>query len=245
MVTIDVRETEAAAQSDETLIVRPGSDAALALGLMHVIVTEGLWDRACVERHTVGFDALAAHVQDYTPARAAEATGVPAERIVALARRYATTTPAMIVVGGSSMHKSDGSWTGARAIGCLPGLTGNVGIPGGGFGPRHGGASHGQALGTITAEDRRPPGDWIPSQMPLVTEAMLDGRLRVVILLGTNMLSSYADAGRVAEALGGRTWSWPTTYSSATPPAALPTWCCRGPRGWRSSAARAPTRTST
>ena len=108
----------------------------------------------------------------------------------------------MIVVGGSSMHKSDGSWTGARAIGCLPGLTGNVGIPGGGFGPRHGGATHGQALGTITAEDRRPPGDWIPSQMPRVTEAMLDGRLRVMLLLGTNMLSSYADAGRVAEALG-------------------------------------------
>jgi anaerobic selenocysteine-containing dehydrogenase len=140
--------------------------------------------------------------RDYTPARAAEATGVPAERIVALARRYATTTPAMIVVGGSSMHKSDGAWTGARAIGCLPGLTGNVGIPGGGFGPRHGGATHGQALGTITAEDRRPPGDWIPSQMPRVTEAMLDGRLRVMLLLGTNMLSSYADAGRVAEALG-------------------------------------------
>ena len=148
VVTIDVRATEAAAQSDQTLIVRPGSDAALALGMMHVIVTEELWDRACVEHHTVGFDALAAHVRDHTPARAAAATGVPAERIVALARRYATTKPAMIVVGGSSMHKGDGSWTGARAIGCLPGLTGNVGIPGGGFGPRHGGAPHGQALGT-------------------------------------------------------------------------------------------------
>ena len=111
--------------------MRPGSDAALALGMMHVIVTEGRWDRGCVERHTVGFDALAAHVRDYPPARAAAATGVPAEQIVALARRYATTTPAMIVVGGRSMHKSDGAWTGARAIGCLPGLTGNVGIPGG------------------------------------------------------------------------------------------------------------------
>ena len=139
---------------------------------------------------------------DYTPARAAVATGVSAERIVALARRYATTRPAMIVVGGSSMHKSDGSWTGARAIGCLPALTGNVGIPGGGFGPRHGSASHGQGLTSITAEDRRPAGDWIPSQMPLVTDAMLDGRLRVMLLLGTNMLSSYADAGRVAQALG-------------------------------------------
>jgi anaerobic selenocysteine-containing dehydrogenase len=201
VVTIDVRQTEAAAQSDETLLVRPGSDAALALALMHVIVTEQLWDRDFVARHTTGFDALAAHVATHTPAWAAEVTGVPAERIVALARRYAMTKPAMIVVGGSSMHKGDGSWTGARAIGCLPALTGNVGIPGGGFGPRHGSAAHGQALASITADERRPPGDWIPSQMPLVTAAMLDGRLKAMLLLGTNMLSSYADAGRVAEAL--------------------------------------------
>src|SRR4029453_16843666 len=61
VVTIDVRETEAAAQSDETLLVRPGSDAALALAMMHVIVAEGLVDRAFVTEHTVGFDALAAH----------------------------------------------------------------------------------------------------------------------------------------------------------------------------------------
>jgi anaerobic selenocysteine-containing dehydrogenase len=202
VVTIDVRRTEAAAQSDETLIVRPGSDAALALALMHVIVAEGLWDRDFVARHTTGFEALRAHVTSHSPAWAAERTGVPAERIVALARRYATTRPAMIVIGGSSMHKGDGSWLGARAVGCLPALTGNVGIEGGGFGPRHGSATHGQALASITAEDRRPPGDWIPSQMPLVTEAMLDGRLRVMLLLGTNMLSSYADAGRVAGALG-------------------------------------------
>jgi anaerobic selenocysteine-containing dehydrogenase len=202
VVTIDVRQTEAAAQSDETLLVRPGSDAALALAMMHVIVAEDLWDRDFVARHTTGFEALRAHVATHTPAWAAERTGVPAERIVALARRYATTRPAMIVVGGSSMHKGDGAWTGARAIGCLPALTGNVGIPGGGFGPRHGSAAHGQALSSITAEERRPPGDWIPSQMPLVTEAMLEGRLKVMLLLGTNMLSSYADAGRVAEALG-------------------------------------------
>jgi anaerobic selenocysteine-containing dehydrogenase len=245
VVTIDVRETEAAAQSDETLIVRPGSDAALALGMMHVLVTEKLWDRAFVEGHTVGFDALAAHVAGYTPARAAEATGVPAERIVALARRYATTKPAMIVVGGSSMHKSDGSWTGARAIGCLPALTGNVGIPGGGFGPRHGSASHGQGLTSITAEERRPAGAWIPSQMPLVTEAMLDGRLRVMLLLARTCSRPTPTPAAWPRRSDGWTWWSPTTCSSVTPPAASPTWSCRRRRGWKSSAARAPTRTST
>ncbi|HEU4368964.1 MAG TPA: molybdopterin-dependent oxidoreductase [Methylomirabilota bacterium] len=201
VITIDVRQTEAAAQSDETVIVRPGSDAALALALMHVIVAENLWDGDFVARHTTGFEVLAGHVTTHTPAWAAAVTGVPAERIVSLARRYATTRPAMLVLGGSSMHKGEAAWTGARAIGCLPALTGNVGIPGGGFGPRHGSAVHGQGLASITAEDRRPAGAWIPSQMPLVTEAMLDGRVRVMLLLGTNILSSYADAGRVAEGL--------------------------------------------
>ena len=201
VVTIDVRETEAAAQSDETLLVRPGSDAALALAMMHVIVAEGLVDRAFVAGHTVGFDELAAHVSAHSPAWAAEVTGIPAERIVALARRYATTRPAMILLGGSSMHKGTGSWTGARAIGCLPALTGNVGIAGGGFGPRHGGATHGQGLANIGADERRPTRGRIPNQMSSITEAMLDGRLRVMLLLGTDMLSSYAEAGRVAEGL--------------------------------------------
>ncbi len=201
VVTIDVRETEAAAQSDETLLVRPGTDAALALALMHVIVAEKRWDRDFVARHTVGFDALAAHVADHTPAWAASITGVPAERIVALARRYATTRPAMILLGGSSMHKGAGTWTGARAIGCLPALTGNVGIPGGGFGPRHGGASHGQGLAGLGADDRRPAGDRIPNQMERITDSMVERRVRVMLLLGTDMLSSFADATRVAEGL--------------------------------------------
>src|SRR3990172_1208786 len=76
VVVIDVRETEAAAQADEVVLLRPGTDAALALGMMHVIVREGLHDRAFVARHTVGFDALAAHLEKHTPEWAAAVTGV-------------------------------------------------------------------------------------------------------------------------------------------------------------------------
>ena len=65
VVTIDVRRTEAAAQSDEVVVIRPGTDAALALALMHVIIGEGLVDRAFVAEHTVGFDTLAAHVRAF------------------------------------------------------------------------------------------------------------------------------------------------------------------------------------
>ena len=102
MITVDVRDTEAAAQSDEVLHLRPGTDTALALALMHVIIAAGLYDRTFVAQHTVGFEALQTHVQPYTPEWAAGITGIPAERIVALARRYATTRPAMTVLGGVS-----------------------------------------------------------------------------------------------------------------------------------------------
>jgi anaerobic selenocysteine-containing dehydrogenase len=202
VVAIDIRETEAFAQSDETFVIRPGTDAALALAMMHVIIGEGLYDRDFVAQHTVGFDQLTQHVKAHTPSCAASITGIAAARIVTLARRYATTKPAMIVIGGSSMHKGANGWQGGRAVGCLPALTGNLGVPGGGFGPRHGASAHGQALnGALLANDRRPPGDDIPNQMPRITEAMLDRRLRVMLLLGTNMLSSFADTDAVAEGL--------------------------------------------
>ena len=201
VVTIDVRETEAFAQSDETLVIRPGTDAALALAMLHVLIDEDRVDRTFVRAHTVGFEALAAHVAPHSPAWAAGITGIPAERIIALARRYAATRPAMIVLGGSSMHKGSNGWLAGRAISCLPALTGNVGIPGGGFGPRHGASTHGQALATIVAQERRPPGDDVPNQMARITDALVDGRVRVLLLFGTDMLSSFADANRVAAGL--------------------------------------------
>jgi anaerobic selenocysteine-containing dehydrogenase len=201
VVTIDVRETEAAAQSDETLLIRPGTDAALALALMHVIVGEDLVDRAFVEQHTAGFAELAAHVAAHSPEWAAPITGIPAARIADLARAYARTRPAMIVLGGSSMHKGANGWQAARAVGCLPALTGNLGVPGGGLGPRHGSATRGQGLRSIVAQERRPPGRYIPNQMSEVLEALGDGRVRVLLLFGTDMLSSFADAGRVEAGL--------------------------------------------
>lgn len=201
VVTIDVRHTEAAAKSDEVLIIRPGTDAALALAMMHVICGEGLHDAAFVARHSVGFDALAEHVKRFTPQWAAQVTGIAADTIIALARRYASTKPAMILLGGSSMHKGGNGWQAGRAIACLPGLTGNVGIPGGGFGPRHGGAAHGRGLASIAEPGRRKPGTAMPNQMSAVIAALREGRLTNMLLLGTNMLSSFADAGAVAEGL--------------------------------------------
>ncbi len=198
VVTIDIRETEAGRQSDDVVVIKPGTDAALALAMMHVIVAEERHDRDFVARHTVGFEPLAEHVRTYSPAWAAPITGLSADRIVALARRYATTKPAMIVIGGSSMYKGTAGWQASRAIACLPALTGNLGIPGGGFGPRHGAGTH---FANITADDRRPPGRYVPNQMSRIADALVDGTVRVLVLAGTDMLSSFADAGRVAEGL--------------------------------------------
>ena len=115
-MTIDVRRTEAAAKSDDVLIIRPGTDTALAVAMMHVICAEHLHDASFVARHTIGFDRLADHVRAFSPAWAEDITGIAAERIVALARRYAATRPAMIVLGGSSMHKGANGWQ----AGCSP-----------------------------------------------------------------------------------------------------------------------------
>jgi anaerobic selenocysteine-containing dehydrogenase len=201
VVTVDVRETEAAAQSNEMICLRPGTDAALALAMMHVIVAEDLVDRVFVERHTVGFDALAEHVRKCSPGWAEGITGIPRDRIAAFARRYAGTRPAMIVLGGSSMHKGENGWQGARGVACLPALTGNLGVPGGGLGPRHGAGSHGEELAQITALDRRPPGNFIPNQMSRIADALRDGHVRILLLFGTNMLSSFAETERLAEGL--------------------------------------------
>jgi anaerobic selenocysteine-containing dehydrogenase len=201
VVGIDCRRTETAQHADRFLVVRPGTDAALALGMMRVIVDEGLVDRAFVRAHTVGFERLAESLGDYTPEWAAETTGLDAETARWLARTYATERPAMIVLGGASMFKHRAGWLASRAISCLPALTGQLGIPGGGLGPRHRSNIHGEVYADISGIRERPPGDYIPSHMPEMTRAFQEGRIDVLLLLGTNILASFADSEGMAAGL--------------------------------------------
>lgn len=201
IVTIDIRRTEAMAQSDQALLIKPGTDAALALAMMNVMITENLYDRQFVEAHSIGFDQLKSHIVPFTPDWAAKETGIEMDQIVELAREYAGTKPAMIVLGGSSINKGANGWNASRAISCLPALTGNLGIPGSGLGPRHGSTGHGRALGTISAADRKPPGTYFPNQMPAITAALTDNQVKVFLLLGSNMTSSFADSSSVTAGL--------------------------------------------
>ena len=201
VITIDVRETETAAQSDDVYLIKPASDPALALAMMHVVIAEGLHDDIFIANHTIGFDALIDHVKQFPPSWAAPITGLSEDQILQLARTYAQTKPAMMVIGGSSLHKGPNSWLAARAVSCLPALTGNLGIPGGGIGPRHGSSGHGRSLGDISCADQPPNGDHIPNQMSEIVEALRTGKIDVLLLPGSNMLSSYPDAHNLAAGL--------------------------------------------
>ena len=201
IITIDVRRTEAAAQSDEVMLIRPGSDAALALAMMHVIIREELFDADFVAAHTVGFEQLSEHVRPLDPQWAAAETGIAADTITTLAREYANIKPAMIVLGGSSIHKGRNGWQAARAVSCLPALIGGYGIAGGGLGPRHGSQAHGGALSRTSVLVPRLPGNYVPNQMTEITAALTDGRIRALLMFGSNILSSFPDADSIAAAL--------------------------------------------
>src|SRR5581483_3338201 len=131
VVVIDPYRTATALQADEHLMVRPGTDGALALAVMHVLVTEGLIDRDYVERATLGFADLAEHVKRYAPEQVAGVTGLPAETIVRFARRYGGKRPAFIRVGMGLSRHDNGGMT-CRTVACLPALTGAYAHPHGG-----------------------------------------------------------------------------------------------------------------
>ena len=139
----------------------------------------------------------------YTPEWAATITGIEPERIRDLAHRYATQSPSVIVLGGSSMFKHQHGWEPSRAISCLPALTGQLGIAGAGLGQRHAGSPPGIGYADVLADvARKMPGEAvIPSHMPSITEALIGGKLDVLLLFGTNMLSSFADANELARGL--------------------------------------------
>jgi molybdopterin guanine dinucleotide-containing S/N-oxide reductase-like protein len=132
LVVIDPYRTRTAACADWYLPINPGTDAALALGMMHVIIKEGLHDPDYVARHTIGFSQLHEKVQEYPPERVAQWTGITASDIVKLAREYATVHPAVIRVN-YGVQRSEGGGMATRAITMLPCVTGSWKEVGGGL----------------------------------------------------------------------------------------------------------------
>ena len=123
LVCVDPFRSRTAEKSDLHLAPYPGTDAALALGMMHVAFRDGLEDRDWLERHTVGHEELRERAQEWTPARTAATTGLRAEEIESFAREYATTRPSAIRLN-YGLNRHAGGGMAVRTVACLPAVVG-------------------------------------------------------------------------------------------------------------------------
>src|SRR5437660_1493165 len=131
LIAIDPYRSATAEKCHEHLALMPGTDAALALGIMHVLIAEDLIDHDYVGRHTVDYDALKMRAAEFPPERVAAICGLTVRQVVALARDYGTVKPAAIRVNyGLQRHAGGGN--AMRAIACLPALIGSWRDPAGG-----------------------------------------------------------------------------------------------------------------
>jgi anaerobic selenocysteine-containing dehydrogenase len=123
LIVIDPYRTRTAALADWHIAIRPGTDVALALGLMHVVLRDGLEDRTYIEQMTHGFEPLAERTREYTPQRVAAWTGMTAAEIERLASEYASTQPAVIRMN-YGVQRSENGGAAVRAIAMLPAIIG-------------------------------------------------------------------------------------------------------------------------
>src|SRR5437762_8532608 len=132
LVVIDPYRTRTAECADWYLPINPGTDVALALAMMHIIINENLYDADYVSKYTLGFEQLKQRVQEYPPVRVAQLTGISAADIEKLAREYATMRPAVIRVNYGVQRAQNGGMA-VRAITMLPCITGSWKEVGGGL----------------------------------------------------------------------------------------------------------------
>lgn len=220
LIVVDPRGTRMAQKADHWLQIRPGTDTALALGFIRVVIENEVYDKEFVEKWTVGFDRLKEHVKPFTPDRCAEITGVPAKEIEAAALTFGRAESAAMAPGmGSMCQQSNGLQIG-RALTCLSAITGNLEIPGGNpnwqtpTGDRSLLGPHFDAplnLPKAQADKQLarayyPLWNLIPLPMPVETvwPAMLEGKpypVKAAGLFASNALCAYANSKMVKEAL--------------------------------------------
>jgi anaerobic selenocysteine-containing dehydrogenase len=225
LVVVNVLETPAAKRADLWLQPRPGSDLALALAMINVIVHERLYDEAFVRDWTVGFDRLSEHVQAYPPEKVTEVTWVPAEKIVAAARLFAGSSPGCLW-NGNGIEDTYNSSQCARAFAILQALGGNLDVPGGTahlegtilyegtdrdilrhlLSPEQESKKLGGDRGYYPSTELWDPIVWKPAEARSqhVVDAILDEQpypVRVLGAFGTNPVLTWSNSRRVVEAL--------------------------------------------
>jgi thiosulfate reductase/polysulfide reductase chain A len=216
IITIDPRETVVAKKAELWLQLRPGTDDALALAMINVIIEEDLYDHDFVENWCHGFDELARHVHSMTPEWAEPITWVPADKIRAAARLFAEVKPAMMEWGCAIEHTPNTIQT-VRAISIIPALTGNIDVPGGWIFGMHGAGRFPSLIENLDPEVEKKrlgydkykmlcgEGADLPAcHIPSLIDAMLYGepyRVRAFMIFGNNTLTTYANTNLVYKAL--------------------------------------------
>lgn len=207
LVVIDPKRIPLADRAEMYLRIRPGTDGALALALIHVIVNEKLYDKEFIEKYTFGFDKLVPHVQKYTPEWAEEITWVRAQDIRKLARLFASTKGAGIYQGTCTQDQTANGTQNSRAFSILQIITGNINVPGGwAISPRlaFGNVGLGVEGNPIGAEQyplffevwgRKSP----YGVVTLVPESIPD-KLKAFVVVGGNPLISMPDTNAFTEA---------------------------------------------
>ena len=216
IIVVDPRETYLARIAEIWLQLRPGTDDALALAMLNVVIGEELYDHAFIDRWTHGFDALARHVASFTPEWAEPITWVPADKIRAAARLYAETRPSMMEWGCAIEHTPNCIQT-VRAVSLLPALTGNVDVPGGWVFGMHGIGRFPSLIENLSDEvqakrlgaDRfallsGAGADLPAAHIPTLLRAMREGKpypVKAFLVFGNNTLTTYGNSKLVAESL--------------------------------------------
>ncbi|MCC7375003.1 MAG: molybdopterin-dependent oxidoreductase [Verrucomicrobiales bacterium] len=203
LVVVDPRLTPTGAHADEWIAIKPHTDLALVLGLLHYIIDRGLFDRRFVKTWVTGFDELAAHLKQnqYTPEWAASVTGIPANTIRRLAEGYARAKPAAIFCNAGISHQLSAFDT-YRAIAFLAAITGNIGVPGGGCNFMHNTWPGGLNLPPVAGADLPRKDVALPVGPDWFAESILNARpyrLRAIVTEG-NPLLGCANTSKVQDA---------------------------------------------
>jgi anaerobic selenocysteine-containing dehydrogenase len=215
-IVVDPRRTALAEKADLWLQIRPGTDDALALAMLHVIIGEKLYDEPFVTQWTHGFAELAAHVRKFTPEWAEPITWIAADKIRAAARLFARTKPALLDWGCAIEHTPKCIQT-IRAVSMLPALTGNIDVPGGWVFGMHGLGRFPSLIENLTPEanakrlgaDRfkllgGEGADLPAAHIPTLLKAMSEGKpypVKAFLVFGNNTLTTYANTSAVYDAL--------------------------------------------
>lgn len=207
LVVIDPRRIPLADQAEMYLRIRPGTDGALALAMIHVIIEEKLFDKDFIKSHTLGFDRLTGHIKPYTPEWAEEITWVPADQTRKLARLFATTKGAGIYQGTCTQDQTANGTQSSRAFSVLQTITGNINVPGGWtISPRLAFGNVGlKVQGEPIGADQFPLffevwGRKSPYGVVTVVPESIPDKLKAFYVVGGNPLASMPDSNAFREA---------------------------------------------